>query len=199
MAVQRAGLSRDRVLRAAVALVDREGLDRLTMRRLGADLGVEAMTLYHYVANREALLDGIVEVVVGDAVPAIDTTTDWRPVLRAYGTELREALRKRPGVLPLVMSRPAVTPSMLDVVESVLDLLQRSGFSLEQAWSLVRGTTVLATGSAVDPGSLGEDDPITQSHPQAAAAFAAAADRPDAMFELALDGLLDGYAGLLST
>ncbi len=197
--VQRAGLSRDRVLRAAVDLVDRDGLDRLTMRRLGAELGVEAMTLYHYVANRDALLDGIVEVVVGDAVPVIDPGTDWRTALRDYGTGLRAALRRRPAVLPLVMSRPAVTPSMLDLVESVLDLLQRSGFSLEQAWALVRGVTVLATGSAVDPGSPGDDDPIAQSHPQAAAAFTVAAAQPDAMFELTLDGLLDGYAGLLST
>jgi AcrR family transcriptional regulator len=155
------------------------------------------MTLYHYVANREALLDGMVEVVVADAVPEVHPDSDWREALRGYGTGLRDALRTRPAVIPLVLTRPAVTPPMLDLVESVLDLLERAGFSLEQAWSLVRGLTVLALGSTADPAGA-DDDPALQSHPRAVAAFAVAAAHPDAMFELTIDGLLDGYELLLS-
>ncbi|HEY6737567.1 MAG TPA: TetR family transcriptional regulator, partial [Actinopolymorphaceae bacterium] len=74
---QRVGLTRERVLDAALALVDREGLAALSMRRLGAELGVEAMTLYHHVANKAALLDGLVERIFTFAEPPLREDTPW--------------------------------------------------------------------------------------------------------------------------
>ena len=71
----RAPLSRERVLRAAVALADARGIEALTMRSLGQELGVEAMSLYNHVANKEAILDGVVEVVVGEVVDAVEDVT----------------------------------------------------------------------------------------------------------------------------
>jgi AcrR family transcriptional regulator len=80
---QRKPLSRDRVLQAAVDLADRDGIDALTMRNLAADLGVEAMSLYHHVANKEAILDGVVEVVVAEINGATAQVPD--PPVRTTG------------------------------------------------------------------------------------------------------------------
>src|SRR5215471_17702181 len=83
-------LSRRRVLHAAVELADRDGLDLLTMRRLAQEVGAEAMSLYHHVANKEAVLDGIVEVILGEIMAAVDAVeapspeADWQAALRAH-------------------------------------------------------------------------------------------------------------------
>ena len=125
---ERAGLSRDLVLDAAVALVDRDGLDHLSMRKLGAALGVEAMTLYHYLPNKAALLDGLVEWVLEHATtgPATDGLR-WDETLRRYAETLRTALLGHPGVLPLFFTRPAVTPQTLRAVERGLRVLSDAG------------------------------------------------------------------------
>src|ERR1700753_2724570 len=117
-----AGRSRELVLDAAVALVDRDGLDGLSRRKLGAALGVEAMTVYHYVPNKAALLDGLVEWVLqhsGTASAPADGLS-WDRLLRRYGQTLRSTLLAHPGVLPLLLSRPAVTPQTLEAVENGL-------------------------------------------------------------------------------
>src|SRR2546423_9464979 len=95
-------LSRRRVLRAAVELADRDGFDSLTMRRLAQELGAEAMSLYHHVANKEAVLDGIVEVILGEIMAAADEVeaaspeADWQAALRARILAAREGfLRHR--------------------------------------------------------------------------------------------------------
>ena len=106
------GVSRDLVLDAAVALVDSDGLDRLSMRKLAAALGVEAMTFYHYLPNKAALLDGLVEWVLEHTttVPAADGLP-WDETLRRYAETLRTTLLGHPGVLPLFFSRPSGDPS----------------------------------------------------------------------------------------
>src|SRR5580658_7401701 len=99
---ERAGLSRGLVLDAAVALVDRDGLDGLSMRKLGAALGVEAMTLYHYLPDKAALLDGLVEwVLERSAVAPAAESIPWDETLRRYAQALRSTLLAHPGVLPL--------------------------------------------------------------------------------------------------
>ncbi|MFJ9693714.1 TetR/AcrR family transcriptional regulator C-terminal domain-containing protein [Kitasatospora sp. NPDC101183] len=145
---ERAGLSRQQVLDAALALVDRDGLKGLTMRSLGEHLGVEAMTLYHYVPNKDALLDGLVELVFTAATPAIDGAADWRTALRAYATALREGLLRHPAVLPLATSRPAVTPATLDDVEALLRLLDEAGFPLGRALHALNSLAVFVIGHA---------------------------------------------------
>src|SRR3954452_18286862 len=92
---RRARLSRDRVLHAAVALADFGGLESLTMRRLGEDLGVEAMSLYKHVANKDALLDGMVDLVFAEIdLPPGDT--DWRTAMRERAVSARAALVRHP-------------------------------------------------------------------------------------------------------
>src|SRR5690348_15505571 len=109
----RAGLSRSQILDAALAIVDRDGLKALTMRGLGAALGVEAMTVYHYVPTKDALVDGLVERIFTTAAGPEGHPGDWRSRLRAYAESLRTTLLKHPGLLP-VIARPAVTPATLD-------------------------------------------------------------------------------------
>ncbi|MFH8408419.1 TetR/AcrR family transcriptional regulator C-terminal domain-containing protein [Streptomyces sp. NPDC018019] len=143
---ERAGLSRQRVLDAALALVDRDGLAALSMRRLGADLGVEAMTLYHYVPNKDALLDGLVERVFERAAPLTADGGRWRSALAEYAGSLRRTLLCHPGVLPLAMSRPAVTPQTLGAVESGLRMLRDAGFPLGRALDVLNALTVFVVG-----------------------------------------------------
>ena len=97
---ERAGLSRGLVLDAAVALVDSDGLDRLSMRRLGAALGVEAMTLYHYVPNKAALLDGLVEWVLQHSATASDLAggLSWDWLMNSFGVaqKVKKVLESSP-------------------------------------------------------------------------------------------------------
>ncbi|MFQ6143102.1 TetR/AcrR family transcriptional regulator C-terminal domain-containing protein [Streptomyces seoulensis] len=146
---ERVGLSRQRVLDAALDLVDHQGLKALTMRSLGERLGVEAMTLYHYVPNKEALLDGLVEQVFRAAAPAMDGSSDWREALRAYATALREGLLRHSAVLPLASSRPAVTQATLEDIEACLGMLTENGFALGRALHALNAVSVFAIGHAV--------------------------------------------------
>src|SRR5690242_18157615 len=128
----RAGLTRAHILDAALAIVDRDGLKGLTMRGLGAALGVEAMTLYHYVPTKEALIDGLVERVFTTAAGPAGHSGDYRSRLRAYAESLRTTLLAHPALLP-VIARPAATPATLDAVEALLRALTAAGFSLGRA------------------------------------------------------------------
>jgi AcrR family transcriptional regulator len=105
----RAGLSREQVLDAALDLIGREGAAALSMRRLGAELGVEAMTLYHYLPNKDALLDGIVERVTAQAETRFGDGP-WDRTLTEYARSLRATLLRHPGAAALVATRPAVSP-----------------------------------------------------------------------------------------
>jgi len=127
------------VLRAAVDLADTRGIDSLTMRNLGHELGVEAMSLYNHVANKEAVLDGLVEVVVGEITVAVDEVesqsgaTGWQDVMRARILTAREVLlrhRWAPGVLE---SRTDIPPSLVPYYDSLLKLMREGGFSLDLA------------------------------------------------------------------
>src|SRR5690349_10629994 len=85
---QNAGLTRQAILRAALALADREGLKALSMRRIGQELGVEAMSLYQHVDSKDALLDGLVEQVVTQAAPLLTEAASWQEALREYAHAL---------------------------------------------------------------------------------------------------------------
>ena len=131
--------SRERVFRSAVDLVDAEGLGALTMRRLAEALGVEAMSLYHHVPNKEGVLDGIVEVIVGemlDAVSHLDTAraeADWVGVMRERVLAAREVLLRHPWAPEVIESRRAMIPAVVHYYEGVLAILRRGGFSYDLA------------------------------------------------------------------
>jgi AcrR family transcriptional regulator len=153
-----------RSLTAALDLIDRDGADALSMRRLGAELGVEAMTLYHYLPNKDALLDGIVERVMAQAETGL-ADAPWDQALTAYARTLRAALLRHPGAARLVASRPAVTPETLRAAERGLALLCDAGFPLGRALDTLNALTLFtvahaasevstsAVNSAAGPGS----------------------------------------------
>ena len=123
-------LNRERVLAAAVELADREGLEALSMRRLGAELGVEAMSLYNHVANKDDLLDGIVDAVTAEfddprSVPG----SDWRQVIRRCASTEREVLLRHPWTASLAESRARTGPVRLRYYDALLGVLREAGFS----------------------------------------------------------------------
>jgi AcrR family transcriptional regulator len=128
-------LSRERVLRAAVALADQEGVESLSMRRIAQQLGVVPMALYKHVANKEELLDGMVDVVMGEINQVVGQIgghpRDWKKALRGRILSAREVLLRHPWAPALMESRTIVTPAMLRYFDSVIGLLREAGFSTD--------------------------------------------------------------------
>ena len=160
---RREALSRERILRAALSIVDREGLDAISMRRVGEELGVEAMSLYNHVANKAAMLDGIFEIVLAELPPAKGSKS-WALSLRERARALHEALRAHPNALPLFSTRPAVTLASIAHVEGVLDELRKAGFSVDEALSALQVLVAFVVGHTVSTHS--PRLPGEQSHPR---------------------------------
>ncbi len=136
-------LSRERVLSTALEIIDKNGVEGLSMRGLGRALGRDPMSLYHYAANKTALLDDVVELVLGQLV--IDTTdTDWSAQLRTVARAFRDLAVAHPHVVPLLVTRPLATPlglrplGTLRPLEASLELLTRAGFSEVDALHIYR-------------------------------------------------------------
>jgi TetR/AcrR family transcriptional regulator, tetracycline repressor protein len=125
-------LNRRRVLEEAVRFVDREGLEALTMRRLGAELGVEAMSLYNHVPNKSALFDGMVEVLLGELeIPP--ENRGWEERIREGYRAFRRLAHEHPNVFPLLVDRPPDTMDGVWLVEAFLKTLREAGFGKETA------------------------------------------------------------------
>lgn len=144
-----AGLSRESVLDAAFAVADRDGLEALSMRRVAAELGVEAMTLYHYLPSKAAMLDGIVERLFSLSSASFDANIPWQQSLTRYAFELRSLLLAHPQVAPLALTRPAATPETLALVENALERLVGEGFELGRAVDLLNVLTVLVVAHTI--------------------------------------------------
>ena len=129
---RRVPLSRERVLRAAVALADQSGIESLTMRRLGQELGVEAMSLYNHVANKDAILDGVVDLVLGD-IEVPPTGTHWKTAMRERAISAHEVLLAHPWAAMLIMSRFNIGPGMTRYLDATLGRLREGGFSITGA------------------------------------------------------------------
>lgn len=136
-------LTREIVLSAALDLVDAEGLDALTMRRLGQELGRDPMGLYRYAENRAALLDGVSELVF-DELAIFPDDPDWQAQLRRIAHDLRLLALRHPNVVPLLVTRPLSTPlglrplGTLRPLEQILSLLIDAGFSPADALHVYR-------------------------------------------------------------
>ena len=145
---KRRPLSRRRVLEAAVRFVDREGLEALSMRKLGADLGVEAMSLYNHVPNKDALLDGMVEVLLGELeVPPAEA--GWEERIREAYRGFRRLARRHPNVFPLLVVRPPDTMDGVWLVEEFLKTMRGAGFDPATALHAFRTLSGYATGYAM--------------------------------------------------
>ena len=135
----RAPLSRERVLEAAVEVADEGGIESLTMRNLAQHLGVEAMSLYYHVENKAALLDGVVDVIVGEileAVPALDSPSpedDWKTAMRDRILAARSVLLRHKWAPAVIEQRTSMSPEIIFYHEGLLEILRRGGFSYDLA------------------------------------------------------------------
>lgn len=159
----RVPLTRDRVLRAALAFVDARGLETLSIRKLSAELGVKGMSLYTHVDSKDALLDGLVEAMTSELDLPDPQETDWRAALRQFAASLRDMIHRHPAAAPLLDSRHIQPAHRLEVVDAYLQVLARAGFAEERALEVVRVVQVYAQGHAlaeVSWGIAGQDPAI---------------------------------------
>ena len=124
----RVPLSRDRVLRAAITLADAGGIESLSMRKLAQALGVEAMSLYYYVAKKDDILDGIVDLVVSEIELPADGA-GWKAAIRQSAISAHDVFLRHRWACSLMMSSPRVSPARVRYMESLLRCLREGGFS----------------------------------------------------------------------
>jgi AcrR family transcriptional regulator len=176
----RTPLTPDRIVTAAIAILDRDGLEGLTMRRLAEPLGVKAMALYHHFPNREALLDAIVGAVLAEARPTSGDTVNagggWPAVLLAEGRALQRALASRPNVAPLVTAARVEAAGADGWRTEPAAAMADAGVPAPLAAAALDGVLALATGWLV-----------TRPGPAAPGA--------DPDFDAALRALVNGFAG----
>jgi len=123
-------LSKERVLGAAVALADAQGVEGLSMRKLAQELGVVPMALYKHVANKDELLDAMVDVVVGEIDPPAGGT-DWKTAMRRRVLSARGALLRHPWASRVMESRASPTPAVLAYMDSMIGMFRAGGFSID--------------------------------------------------------------------
>ena len=211
-------LSRQRVLRAAVKVADEGGIGSLTMRRLAEELGAEAMSLYYHVANKEDILDGIVDVVareINDVVDRIETPStgpEWKVAVRRRILSARQVLLRHPWAPGLLETRASTSQAILRYYDGLLGLLRDGGFSYDLAHHALHVLGSRALGFAqelFEPGDAADDDEVTAALENMAGQFPhlvgmmmeVAHDDPESTlgwcddqteFEFALDLILDG-------
>ena len=187
MSPRRPSTDRAAVLEAALALLDEDGLEALTMRRLGARLGVDPMTVYRYVPGRGALLDAIAETVWAEAATSSDTPSpSWREEIARVSRGLRAALLRRPAAAVLVATRPVATPAQLALAERTVAALVAGGLDPAEAMRLLDITVAYTTGKVL--GELRDPTDAEGTDPRAARERLDAAGLPHLARALA-----DGY------
>jgi AcrR family transcriptional regulator len=126
---RRQPLSRERVLRAAFDLTDRDGVESLSMRKLAQKLGVEAMSLYRHVRNKGEIVDGMIDLVFGE-IGLPPTTVDWKTAMRQRAISVREVLARHPWAIGLMESRSTPGPATLQHHDAVIGCLRSAGFPI---------------------------------------------------------------------
>jgi AcrR family transcriptional regulator len=204
---RRPPLDREEIVRAALGLIHRDGLAALSMRRLAAALGIEAMSLYHHVRNKEELLDACIEhVALSLDLSSMQANGPWRRRLKAGFSAYRDLAGVHPELFALVGHRPVRRLEVLRPIEAALAVLGDAGFTPAQGIrafriinSFVYGYTLSElTGLAVQTASTGvlEGEPEAFPHLSASLPIVAGLDA-DAEFERGLDAILDGIAAWL--
>jgi AcrR family transcriptional regulator len=221
----RVPLSRERVLRAAVKVADEGGIAALTMRRLAEELGAEAMSLYYHVANKEEVLDGVVDVIAGEINDVVDrldvaaTGADWKKAVRQRILSAREALLRHPWAPGVLETRSSTSPAVLHYFDGLVGLMRAGDFSydlIHHAMHALGSRALGFTQELFDPGD-GAGDADAAALPEGMAEqlphlvgmmMEVAHDDPDSTlgwcddqteFEFGLDLVLDGLDRLRET
>jgi AcrR family transcriptional regulator len=211
-ATRRAPLTRQQVIAAAIEIADREGIESISMRRLAQELGVEAMSLYTHVRNKDDLLDGMADAVISQ-IPLSAGGTGWKASLRHMALGARKVMLRHPWAPRIIETRTAPGPAALGYINAVLGILREGGFTIAQVHHALHilGSRALGFAQALFDDS-GDLDPETAAklesqlgatHPyvveMALAVTHSGALGPcddDAEFAYALDFILDGLARL---
>jgi AcrR family transcriptional regulator len=148
------------ILKAALRIIDAEGVDALSMRRLARDLGVEAMSLYHHFPNKEAIMAGVIDLALLSEAPAPDMAppASWREPVAAAVLGFRRVLVKHPNVLPQMAAHPPVSGTSSAYIEGPLTYLSAQGFSDADATDLFQAVFAYAFGHAMLSTSYGTID-----------------------------------------
>jgi AcrR family transcriptional regulator len=154
----RARLNRDRVLRAAVALADGGGIESLTMRRLGEELGVEAMSLYNHVANKDDLRNGMIDVVFGE-IELPSGAADWKTAMRERAISARAVLSRHTWATGLMNAETTTGPATLRHHDTVIGTLRTAGFSIAMAAHAFSAIDSYTYGFALQEAGLPFDSP----------------------------------------
>ncbi len=191
-------LSRRGIAEAALELIDGEGLERLTMRKLASHLGVEGASLYHHIASRDDLLDEVSALINEEIAPVKpDPDATWQTNLAEAAREYRRAFARHPEVLGVIMRRPVRTRSALTTYDRLFTILLAAGWDGAEASAIMAALDYLVLGSGILRFTAGFEQPVEeyeQDHPSLARALAAAdrATLDDRGFELGLRALLAG-------
>jgi AcrR family transcriptional regulator len=204
---RRTQLTRERVLAAAIQFADRDGVEAISMRRLALELGVEAMSLYTHVRNKDDLLDGMVDALVGEVSLGVDGG-DWKTSIRGMALRARGVFVRHPWAPRTVQTRTAPGPATLGYLNAVIGTLREGGFSIGQAHHALHllGSRLLGfTQDLFDDSAALEPEAAERLARELGAAFPYVAEMAvaathdgalgpcddDAEFELALDLMLD--------
>lgn len=210
---RRETLNRDRVLRAALVLADERGIDTLSMRELGRHLGVDAMSLYNHVTNKDDLLDGILDLVVAE-IDLPPDAGDWSQAMRTRARSSQAAFARHPWASQLIDSRTSSGPERLRYLDWVIGTLRRAGFTVDVALHAYSALDSYVYGFARQQANLSSGEP---GSPETAAQLLSEipADQfphltevithyiqeggydPDADFDFGLTLILDSLARLL--
>jgi AcrR family transcriptional regulator len=199
----RASLSRERIAAAAMALVDREGLAALSTRRLGEELGCEAMSIYHHFPSKAHLMDALIDLMIAGARVAMEPQWTWRERLRRAAHGFRAMALEHPAFFPFFAVHRLNTPAGVAYIDGIIGILREAGFSDREAATYFREIGYYLTGAALDETAgyaRGPSSAEPVPNETIAANFrnlaaAAAYFQPahfEATFETGLDMLLEG-------
>jgi AcrR family transcriptional regulator len=188
---RRVPLTRERVLRAAVELADRGGIEALSMRKLGQELGVEAMALYRHVRDKDDLLAGVVDLVIAE-IERQPAGNDWKAALRAQSLAARSVMLRHAWARRALEDTGTGGPAALVYIEWLLATLRDGGFSLDLAHHSLHVLGSRVFGFSQDIFEEGDEEPTAEPNPIVAGALA---DRFPRITELAQAASHDGVLG----
>jgi AcrR family transcriptional regulator len=204
-------LTKERVLQTAVALADEGGVESLSMRKIAQELGVVPMALYKHVANKDEMLDGMVDVVVGEIDPPLEDA-DWKTTIRERVLSARCALLRHPWASSVIESRTNPTPTVIGYMDSMIGILLKGGFSIDLTHHAMHAMGSRALGFSQELFDDTPDDPpavqaiamqwMAEMYPNISKMAAAISHDDESVvgmgcddqfeFEFALDLMLDG-------
>lgn len=185
-------LTRDQIVDAAILILDAEGEDALSMRRLGAELGSGATSVYWHVRSRDDLLDHVADRVIGEILAGVEPATSWRAWMESFARSMRRVLLAHAGVAPVVGSRAAIGPNARRALEELLPLLRAEGF--DEPASMLASTTLVSWMTTLVLAEAREAFVALVARDRGSMPGAGAIPTADERFEYGLGVLLAGIA-----